>query len=192
MYCVSTKGCVVLPVAIYTMFYKFPSIFVVHVAVSCLQSALHRDVVVEIKPVVRETAVVRCLVTKVCVNELSLCEMWAAHGYKFVYRYIGSDISVIYTHNGSLLCYILKWSTVWKDAAWCSETSLSIRPQNLWPSAAVIWQLYVCVLNTQCTGRVSGRTFWEELWCLLSLLCDWNCARSLYCEQYVSIWTAHV
>jgi len=58
-------------------------------------SAFHCYVlVVEIKPVGKETAVDRCLVTTVCLKELALWKMWGADGYEFAVRYIGTDVSL--------------------------------------------------------------------------------------------------
>jgi hypothetical protein len=168
------------------MSYQFSGKFVFPSEVQFRHSGLHGDVLVlEIKPVGREKAVVRCLVTTVFLKELACCKMWEADGYKFPIRFIGTDVS----ERCCLPCRVhycfWKWNTVRKDAALSSEASLYSRPHSLWPSAAV-W-------NTGCTWRVSGRTLGEELSCLVCLLLrDWNSATSLYSWYFVGIWTARV
>jgi len=83
------------PLSFYVMSEWFSANLVATTKVQFRHSAFHCYVlVVEIKPVGKETAMCRCLVTTVCLKELPSCQMWGADGYEFAVRYIGTDVSL--------------------------------------------------------------------------------------------------
>jgi hypothetical protein len=144
-------------------------------------SAFHCYVLgVEIKPVGRETAVGRYLVTTVCLKELASCQIWGADGYEFAVGYNDIDVSVRPVACSAWYIVATENETPWgRIQHYSSKLNFNYKADHTACDPMLLQ--YVRFRNRDCNWRVSDKALGEELWCLVSLLlCNWNCAASLY------------